>query len=256
MKYKIKKHFIWCLVWLHLFMVFSFSAWRPGNVRLGSSPNFSTTTTDSLKVKDNAHIDGTLAADSAKFGGATHYTAFETDGSMVFNGDATVWEALGVDATAINPPGQGSDPDWDNTNGGWLFDASGTEILFIITTIPHAFKEGTNIIPHVHWQPTSTDTGHVLWRTEFKWTNITGTDAGSFDTVDLLDSAEGTSLKHQEGSFAAYSGSGKTIESILTIKFSRIGGDGDDTYPQDVLLKRIDVHYEIDMIGSRQEHTK
>src|SRR6056297_1943626 len=98
----------------------------------------------------------------------------------------TVWDDLRAPATAINPPGQVSDPDWDNTNGGFLFDAAGTETLWIIVQMPHTWKLGSNIRPHLHWMPTNTNEGNVLWRMEYKWTNYQGTDAATFTTLNKL----------------------------------------------------------------------
>ena len=166
------------------------------------------------------------------------------------------WEDLRAPATAINPPGQASDPDWDNTNGGWLFDAGSTELLYIIMQIPHGWAEETAIEPHVHWMPTSTNTGNVLWRMEYKWTNVGTTDAGSFTALDVLDAGDGTSLKHQIASFDEIDGKGKTISSIMTIKLSRIGGDGTDTYTGDALLKEFDIHYRQDSAGSYHQYYK
>ena len=169
----------------------------------------------------------------------------------------TTWDDLRAPATAINPPGQESDPDWDNTNGGWLFSDEGTEVLWVIMQMPHAYKIGSNIRPHIHWSPTNTDTGNVLWRMEYKWTSFEDTDAAEFTTLDILDAGDGTALKHQIAQFAEIDGTGKGLSSILSIKLSRIGGDATDTYNADALLKEFDIHYQIDTPGgSYDEYNK
>lgn len=178
----------------------------------------------------------------------------ELDGNLTFTD--TVWDDLRSPATAINPPGQVSDPDWDNTNGGWLFDAAGTEVLWLIVQMPHGWKEGTAIRPHIHWMPTNTNTGNVLWRMEYKWTNVHGTDAGTFSTLNVLDAGDGTALKHQIAGFEEIDGTGKTLSSMLSIKLSRIGGDVTDTYNADALLKEFDIHYQMDALGSDEEYVK
>jgi hypothetical protein len=91
---------------------------------------------------------------------------------------------------------------------------------------------------------------------EYKWVSIGATTPGSFTTVPLLDAADGVILKHQIASFGAVSGVGQTLSSIISIKLSRIGGDGTDTYGADALLKEFDIHYEIDTMGSREELVK
>ena len=170
--------------------------------------------------------------------------------------DDVRWDDLRAPATAINPPGQLSDPDWDNTNGGWLFAPNGTEVLWIIMQMPHAYKQGSSIRPHIHWQPINTDTGDVLWRMEYKWTNINDVDAGTFTTLNILTAGSGTALTHQINGFGEIDGTGKRISSILTLKLSRIGGDSTDTYNTDALLKEFDVHFQINSTGSRQEYIK
>ena len=160
-------------------------------------------------------IGGTSSSDELRLAGGvgagTSCLTVQSDGTIVFTGDATVWDDIRAPATAINPPGQVSDPDWDNTNGGWLFDPAGTEILYIILQFPHSYKEGSNVDPHVHWMPTNTQPGSVLWRIEYKWTNIDGTDAGATTDVDLLAAADGTALKHQLDAFGRQTGTSKPM---------------------------------------------
>ena len=203
-------------------------------------------------------VVGGDTADTLRVSGiaGSNYSEFEADGTLLFAGNATVWEDMRAPATAINPPGVEGDPDWDATNIGWLFDAAGIEILYIVFQVPHSYKEGTDLYPHVHWQPTTTNTDDVLWKIDYKWTNINATDAGSTTPVELLAAGNGTALKHQMDSFTALSGTNKTISSILTIKLSRMGNDEDDTYTGDALLKEFDIHYQIDTVGSRTELAK
>jgi hypothetical protein len=194
---------------------------------------------------------------TVKFGeDTTNFTKFESDGTMVMNGTATVWEDLRFPATAINPAGAASAMVFDTTNIGFTAGAAGTQVIAIIGQMPHSWKEGSDIYPHIHWEPTTTNTGNVLWRLEYKWTNIGDTEPAGFTTLDILDAGDGTALKHQIASFAAISGAGKTISSIITMKVSRIGGDATDTYTGDALLKEFDIHFESDTLGSRSEFTK
>jgi hypothetical protein len=198
------------------------------------------------------NIVGTLKTGEA----TTNYTEFESDGTMVANGTATTWEDLRFPATAINPAGAPSAMVFDTTNIGFTAGAGGTQVIAIIGQMPHSWKVGSDIHPHIHWEPITTNTGDVLWRLEYKWTNIGDTEPANFTTVDVLDAGDGTALKHQLASFTALSGAGKTLSSILSMKISRIGGDGTDTFTGDALLKEFDIHYESDTLGSRSELSK
>ena len=179
------------------------------------------------------------------------------NGSPTLNvGSATTWEDMRFPATAINPPGLVSDPDWDDTYGGWLFASGATEQLWVIGQMPHTYKEGSAIYPHLHWEPTNTNTGSVAWRIYYKWVNIGGTDAEPTDVLSDYDPGNGTAYMHQLSSLGSISGTGMGVSSMITIKLQRVGGIGSDTYNADCLFKEFDIHYEIDSQGSRLESSK
>lgn len=188
-----------------------------------------------------------------RFGNAADYVQIDGDGELSLAGDATVWEDLRAPATAINPPGQASDPTWDNTNGGWLFDNTGTEQLWVILQIPHAWKVGSSIYPHIHWMPTTATTNYGVWQIDYKWTDIDEVDAGSFTNSTALAYGNNNALEHILDSFAAISGAGHTISSTVTVKISRTSAGN---YTGDMLLKEFDIHYEIDTMGSKTESAK
>lgn len=228
-----------------------------GNISFDSGTTYIDTTSNRLGVNTSSPDEAIQVVGSAMMGEDTlNYVKFESDGTLQFNGTATVWEDLRFPATAINPTGAPSPMTFDTTNIGFSAAASGTQVIAVVGQMPHAWKQGSSIVPHIHWSPTSTDTGSVLWRLEYKWTNINDTESGSFTTVDVLDPGDGTTLKHQLASFGSISGTGKTLSSALVMKISRIGGDASDTYADAALMREFDIHYEIDTIGSRSEYVK
>lgn len=167
----------------------------------------------------------------------------------------TVWDDLRFPSTAINPPGLVSDPTFDTTDIGWLFAPDATNILFFVAQVPHKYKEGTSLHCHVHWEPTNTNTGNVLWRLSYRWRNDRET-AGAFTDVSVLATANGTASKVQFDDFPEISKTNALVSSILDLKVERIGGDLSDTYNANARLKEFDIHFEIDTIGSREEVTK
>ena len=135
-------------------------------------------------------------------------------------------------------------PDYDYTNIGYLFDPTSLESIYIIAQMPHDWVTGSTIYPHVHWMPTTTNTGNVFWAIEAKWTNINDTDAGSVSTYSGLDAGDGTAYKHQYFELGlGIAGTGKTNSSIISIRVFRFANHASDTYTGDALLKEFGIRY-------------
>lgn len=185
-----------------------------------------------------------------------NFSQFESDGTLVFNGNATVWNELTFPATSLNTSEVETAMPYDTTNIGLSAEPDDTEETAVIVHMPHSWKVGSAIYPHIHWDPTTTNAGNVLWRIKYKWTNIGSTEAGSFTTLNLLQTANGTAFKQQEADFSSISGAGKTMSSILTIIIQRVGDDVTDNYTGNALFKEFDMGYEMDTVGSRSENAK
>lgn len=172
----------------------------------------------------------------------------------------TVWDDLRVPVSSIKRIGN-SDPDWETFLDGTYalaFDKSVDQEVAFFVQIPHSWKLGTDLHPHVHWSPSDTDTGSVTWKLEYTIADITGT-FGSTTTMSVTDAADGTAYKHQYADLGDIDMSGYTdtgdVSIILICRLYRDVDDGDD-YDADAFLHEIDFHFEKDTIGSRQETSK
>ncbi len=168
----------------------------------------------------------------------------------------TYWEDLRFPAQGINPLGQASDPDLDLADGCLLFDSAATETITGQAQISHRWKEGTSIYPHIHWSPTSTNTGNVYWRLEYMVASVNSVFSGSFTTLNVLAAGVGVTNTHQVIGFGAIPMTDNLISSIIKWKVSRIGGDGTDTYTADAKFLEFDIHFEVNSPGSREEYIK
>lgn len=176
--------------------------------------------------------------------------------------DGERWDDLRFPGQGINPPGAASDPDIESATGLPLFDSNGTEILAGIAQLPHAWCEQSAIIPHVHWQKTTSAAGNVLWQLDYEVVNngevatmaygsqlqVSGPVAGTPDN----DTANECLIS----SFGEVDMNRMRISSLLLWKLSRIGGDAADTYGADARLLEFDIHYKIDALGSAEQFTK
>lgn len=192
-----------------------------------------------------------------RFGGETSYAEFDDEGSIRVYGEGTCWEDLRFPATAVNPAGAANPMGFDQTNIGFTSSASAIQSIAMIAQMPHSWKMGSAIIPHIHWQATTTNIGDVYWQMEYKWTNHGEVEAAGWELAPAaIGSTDGTIGRHLITSFGEIDGTGKTLSSILTIRISRVGNDALDTYTGLALLKEFDIHYQIDSFGSREEYIK
>lgn len=146
----------------------------------------------------------------------------------------------------------------------WFFrNNEGIESMSFTVQLPHTWKEGTTIYPHIHWMPKTTGSGNVVWNLDYTWANYDATTPEIFPAVT-------TSTVTASGPFTANShaitglttggtgidGTGKKISSILICRIWRNSSVAGDTYNSDAGLLFLDFHIQIDGSGSTQQYTK
>ena len=199
----------------------------------------------------------------AKIGQGDNYITIDADGNLTLVGGATVWDDLRVPLSSIKRLGF-SDPDWvqfkDNGAASvgvyaLAFSEVVDEEVFFSVQLPHAYKEGSAIKPHVHWAPSDGGAGGVTWGLEYTWADIEGT-FGNSTIITADDLTDEVSHKHHTADFADISGTGKGISSMLMCRLFRDISDANDNYGSDAFLLEIDFHYEIDAMGSKEAVSK
>lgn len=121
--------------------------------------------------------------------------------------------------------------------------------------IPHDYKEGTDLVFHVHWQgiaaPTGTD--NVQW--QLTYTVTRGGSTLDPVTVITIESGISTQYSFVRSDFAAIDGANFEIGNQFLFSLERIAASADE-YSGDALIATVGFHYEIDTLGSRQITTK
>ncbi len=196
----------------------------------------------------------------------------EADGTLRLDNTATVWNDLMVfpDATTkggSNPPewGQAFKKNAVGTSQGvylWMFSPTIEEELYITVQIPHDYKVGSDLHPHVHWTTvTGTPSGsNVVWGLEYTLVAVGGTFPNtviitSNTLIPECGTPSGTG-QHLISPFSPVSGAGLGISSVLICRLFRAPGDAAATFPNTVGLLGFDIHYEQDTQGSRTQWTK
>lgn len=206
----------------------------------------------------------------------------EADGTIRMDNNATVWDDVMVypDATS---KGDSKIPTYtkfkDNGSGSQgvffnMFSPNDEQELYFSVQLPHGYKVGSNIFPHVHWTtavgtgvvPSGTPSGatptktNVVWGLEYTVSAIGGTYSNTtILTNDTVISACTGILgpnRHLITSLGIISGTGLGISTVLVCRVFRKASDLNDSFADPAGLLGIDFHYEKDTEGSRTEFTK
>jgi hypothetical protein len=216
---------------------------------------------DELRIKDSLTVADLNTTRSANLVGAflesPSLTGTTTVASVNIEGDVvltnTVWDDLVVPLTQTRV-GANSKPDFDFTDIGFQFpNNDATEILYFIVQLPHRYKEGTALYPHVHWRQAADQT--PVFKLDYKWFNVGAAIPADFSTYEMSTKAityTSGSIQQISKNATGITGTGKTISSILICKLYR----QDSAYTGDCLAYQFDIHYEADSLGSDLEYEK
>lgn len=178
----------------------------------------------------------------------------DTDGTLYMRGEG--WDDLRFPAVGINPPGAASDPARNTSDGLLEFSASQTNVIVGVAQMPHSWKLGSRVEPHIHWLAADANAGNVYWRFEYKVASINGDFQADYTVANTLSAAPGSAVKHAIHGLADMDMTGYGISAMIQWKLSRIGGDATDTYAGVARLLEVDFHYISDSFGSGQYRSK
>ena len=192
-----------------------------------------------------------------RFGYGSNYTEIEGDGTIALAGDATTWDDLRVALEtgkltgANNPAFEQVSDNGAGSAGVYAYNFDDGDEIWFSVQLPHTWKEGSTIYPHLHWCAEGNASGdNIGIGLEYVWKNINETFGNT--TIITRDVAGDTALKHLIHNFAVagIDGTGQTISSVLLCRFFRQAA-GADNYAGGIFATEIDFHFEIDTMGSR-----
>jgi len=130
------------------------------------------------------------------------------------------------------------------------------ERVYFVIQLPHGYKEGTNLRPHVHWAGEDNTAGDVVWKLSYSWANMLGT----FPPETSILLAASNSLVtdyHNYAQLPEITGTGQEISSIVLCSLRRNSNNVLDTYCAKLAyLLEFDIHYQKDTLGSKEELSK
>lgn len=165
------------------------------------------------------------------------------------------WEDLRFPAQGINPPGAASDPGVDPDTGLLVFSGLLDNVIVGVAQMPHAWRPGTSVVPHVHLRFPTSAAANTRWKFEYDLANRSGDFAnadGTYTAHETMTVANPQNVnRHVSASFSALSLAGYRESTIILWKVSRLAdSDAADTDTNDCLLLEFDFHYQINKTGT------
>lgn len=214
----------------------------PQDIHTGANPTFANITASGLSKGATGH-----------FGGSSNYSEFESDGTLKFNGDATVWEDIDfpiiIRLTGANIPtlevlqGNITAPQWqvDDYN-----ICEGQELI-------HQWKEGSRVYWHIHIITNGVDTTDrfLKWEVEWFWVNVDGQlSASDTQSVEYTIPANTPTKTMKVISIYDWIPIGGKITGHVYARLKRIASTG--TAPtNNPWCTMLQLHVECDTLGSR-----
>jgi len=174
------------------------------------------------------------------------------------------FDDLRFQAGGFNPAGSTAPATVNTTTG--LLDFSGTadNIMGGVAQMPHCWKQGTALSPHLHLIFPTSASANTRWKLEHSVANISEDFGGLGDTVitytplTVITVANPQNvMRHVVAEFGDIDMTGKTMSCCVLWKLTRLAAsDAADNHTSAVSLIEFDLHYEIDRPGSREEYVK
>ncbi len=186
-----------------------------------------------------------------------NYAEFETDGTLKFIGDGTVWDDQQIIIGGVKFAGA-SDPSWTPYKGGRIlaFNKAQDNIIYFTAQLSHKYKLSSNLEFHIHTVHKDGDAGNSIWNLTHSWADV-DEDFSAQSTVSKTIASPSDADRHELHSFSeTITGAGTGVISILLCSLQREGTHEDDTYDDDIYLVALDFHIEMNTIGSRIIDTK
>ena len=208
----------------------------------------------------DGNVDSKISADrGAAFGAFDdgNYTEIEADGTVVFTGAATVFKDINMGAAVLTRPAV-SQPDEVNFVDEAGADTGIASLGFAVGEkvsgnfeLEHDYKEGSNLVFHVHWQGVAAPSGTDKVQWQLTYTISQSETTLNATTTIVIETDFDTQYEFKASAFPAITGTNFNIEDQFLFTLERIAASADE-YSGDGIVATVGIHYEIDTVGSRQ----
>jgi hypothetical protein len=139
------------------------------------------------------------------------------------------------------------------------FDDAADEYAYFVIQLPHRYKEGTDINLHLHWTPKVSGAGagveNVKWDLTYSACSPTESWPASSAGTATVDVQNDSADDHLVDDVATLTGAGFKISEVIICSLKRDTAVANN-YGDEAYVVSIDVHYQVNTLGSRQEWVK
>ncbi len=180
---------------------------------------------------------------------------------LVLEGDKPNIEDIQVLTSGFTPgPNSVSPPMkdlWDGLVRVWAFgpkrhNSKHLKRLYFSIELPYAYKEGTDLFPHVQWKPLDDKPGTVAWRVAWSLASLGEVFQAPLEFT-VYGNTDGTALRHLTTEYKKISGAGVRGSAVIEGSLTRDFKDPRDTYPGFASPLAFDTHAQVNEVGKPME---
>jgi len=228
----------------------------------GTDVTAATANTDYLPVDAPSATGPFTMVGTAQIGdNAGNNTEIESDGTLKFNGDATVWDDIQFQISTGKVPAANF-PTWEafTTNTSEYSFTVDDHIALGANEMAHWWKEGTAAHVHMHVANKTANTSgadrFAKFTVYFAYAGIDTVWTETSVTAELTIPDTTAALNHFKLDLGSVDMTGLTIGTQVKIAVKRIAATGGTEYADNTFITQIGIHAEADTVGSRQITTK
>ena len=165
-----------------------------------------------------------------------------------------LWDDLRFPMNTFSEAITGQEPNWQPFRGSCyapFFEENAVQSATFAAQMPHGWKIGTDITPHVHWSVATTASGgDVVWKLEYTLAERNAIFPTT-TTIAVTAAIPTNPYEHATAFFPAIDMSGISgISTMLSCRLFREGTNPNDDFDDGAAVLEVDFHYQLDELGS------
>lgn len=202
---------------------------------------------------------------TAHIGDSTNYSEFADDGTLTMYGTATTFDDVVGPAVSLRISGPGLSANVTESTLEYLTTADLSDYIYTNVQLPHKWKVGSVIYPHIHYPQIIAAQPNFL--VQYRWQKLGGIKVTAWTSLKcntpLFTYTPSTTLNQLVTTVAGITPpTGSGISDVVQFRVLRDNANasgvfaGADPIAAVVSLDSFDIHVETDTLGSRNEFAK